>query len=619
MADLVTQNTIFAESGGRLNARNPRSSATGPAQFIDGTWLAMIRKYRPDLAAGKSDSQILALRTDPVLGKPLAVEMTARYGAENRDYLNSRGLQGEGNTYLAHFAGPQGAAAVLSNPNAPVERLLSPGAIEANPFLRGMTGQQVIDWASRKETGVASNPASAMAANLRRRFGSGTMGGATRVAGQEAVNAGVGSQGIDNLKKALKASGYDADQLDLGQSLQKAGIEAGTKAKNWQQSLLAALTAGVGGYVEGEQGAAKKANDAAVMDAVMNAGPNDNFGGILAASGDPRLQAAAVDMAIKARQPKPMETLAPGATVYDPNSRQAVFTAPTAEPKVTPTDDIKNLDRINQERKAAGQPALTLEEYRVKPDTQKFDNLAKLRAERTKASESFVQTLQGYKRAETGFKEDNGAGDLALVYGVAKMLDPNSVVRESEFATTQQVASLPARIQGYFAKVTRGDRLSQQARDDLIKMAEAQLVTSRGLQKRTDTTYTDLTRAFGYDPAQVVTPFEDLPPEMPAPPAAAANPDLPRPVQTTRIDPATGQPMAAAAQPAPTVPPMTPPGVEGRLPATPGNPSFMQQQMQAAAQANTVPEPVRVNTIDEAMALQPGTRFITPDGRVKVR
>ena len=52
---------VHIESRGRANAKNLLSSATGAGQFIDTTWLDMIRRNRPDLAEGRTRTQILAL------------------------------------------------------------------------------------------------------------------------------------------------------------------------------------------------------------------------------------------------------------------------------------------------------------------------------------------------------------------------------------------------------------------------------------------------------------------------------------------------------------------------------------------------------------------------------
>lgn len=149
---------IGAESGGDPTAKNPNSSATGAGQFISSTWLDTLKAARPDLAEGKSDQEILALRNDPALSR----EMTEAYAAQNGAILSKAGQPvTPGTTYLAHFAGPQGAVGVLSaDPSTPIDRVLTPAAINANPFLRGMTAGDLRAWADRKMGGGQGAPAS---------------------------------------------------------------------------------------------------------------------------------------------------------------------------------------------------------------------------------------------------------------------------------------------------------------------------------------------------------------------------------------------------------------------------------------------------------------------------
>lgn len=145
--------TVGIESGGDPNAKNPNSTATGSAQFIDATWLEITRRNRPDLIAGKSDAEILAMRTDP----KLSLEMAEAYGRQNGAYLQSKGIEPTAaNIYLAHFMGPGGAAkALAADPDAPISSVMSADEIAANAAIGGgdfalFTVADLTAWAADK-------------------------------------------------------------------------------------------------------------------------------------------------------------------------------------------------------------------------------------------------------------------------------------------------------------------------------------------------------------------------------------------------------------------------------------------------------------------------------------
>lgn len=147
----VADRIVNAESGGDPNAKNPRSSATGAGQFIDSTWLDTVKKSNPQLASGKTDAELLALRSNPDISR----DMTAAYAASNGDHLKNNGIDPTpGNTYLAHFAGPAGATAILkADPATPIGSIVGQQAMIANPFLKNMTAGDLRSWADKRMGG----------------------------------------------------------------------------------------------------------------------------------------------------------------------------------------------------------------------------------------------------------------------------------------------------------------------------------------------------------------------------------------------------------------------------------------------------------------------------------
>ena len=143
---------IGVESNGKSNAQNKDSTAGGQGQFINSTWLSMIKKYRPELARGKSKPQIIGMKYNGQLNR----EMTVAYTNENAAALNKAGINStEGNLYLSHFSGVGTAIKALrANPNAHVSTVYGADAIKANPKVLGgnKTIGDVIRWANNHMT-----------------------------------------------------------------------------------------------------------------------------------------------------------------------------------------------------------------------------------------------------------------------------------------------------------------------------------------------------------------------------------------------------------------------------------------------------------------------------------
>ena len=150
-------NRIMQNEG---SGKDPRSSAVGG--FIDSTWLDLIRSKRPDLAQGKTDADILALRADAGLRR----DMTAAYLDQTAAYFKGQGLEASpGSLYLGHVLGPGAAAAVLkADPRKPVADVLLDvyhdpakvqAIIDANPkVFGGQLAGSVVNWANGKMGGA---------------------------------------------------------------------------------------------------------------------------------------------------------------------------------------------------------------------------------------------------------------------------------------------------------------------------------------------------------------------------------------------------------------------------------------------------------------------------------
>lgn len=134
--------------------RNPASSAVGPYQFVDSTFVDQFRRNFPDIARNLPPEQILTFRGAQLPdGRRVEDVMGPALTRQNQESLTRAGFApSAGNTYLAHFLGAGGAQAVLrADPNTPISQLVSPEAIRANPSILGVPGVtagQIVQWAN---------------------------------------------------------------------------------------------------------------------------------------------------------------------------------------------------------------------------------------------------------------------------------------------------------------------------------------------------------------------------------------------------------------------------------------------------------------------------------------
>jgi hypothetical protein len=145
--------TAIRESSLNPEAKAQTSSAVGLFQFLESTWLQVMKEQGPRLGyqqysdAISVDSggdyvirdkglrqEILALREDP----QIAADMAAAFTQSNGAYLEARFGKhpSPGELYIAHFLGPQGAdrlfRAGLENPDQ-VAATLFPRQAKSNP------------------------------------------------------------------------------------------------------------------------------------------------------------------------------------------------------------------------------------------------------------------------------------------------------------------------------------------------------------------------------------------------------------------------------------------------------------------------------------------------------
>lgn len=114
------------------------------------------------------------------------------------------------------------------------------------------------------------------------------------------------------------------------------------------------------------------------------------------------------------------------------------------------------------------------------------------------------------QRLEKAMEENKSGGskiavDQALITILNKMLDPQSVVRESEYARTPQDMALWNRIKGKFEKwSTGGAGLTDDDRNAIYSMVRKFYSVSESMYNQQVDYFTDLAKDYGYAPENIV-------------------------------------------------------------------------------------------------------------------
>lgn len=135
---------------------------------------------------------------------------------------------------------------------------------------------------------------------------------------------------------------------------------------------------------------------------------------------------------------------------------------------------------------------------------------------------SYQQALPPYQSMIDTAKTDSKASDLNLVYGLGKIMDPNSVVREGEMVMVNNTSSLPDWLQGAINSVNGGSRLEPATRTAILNEARSRMTAYRGALDNDISQYRGIIGRRGMNEADVLPTLGDIPevPSLTPPPAA---------------------------------------------------------------------------------------------------
>jgi hypothetical protein len=152
-----------------------------------------------------------------------------------------------------------------------------------------------------------------------------------------------------------------------------------------------------------------------------------------------------------------------------------------------------------------------------------------LRDEFNALTKDFRTVQDAYSKIES--TSQTGAGDMSMLYSYVKLLDPGSVVRESEFATAAASGSFGESVQGAVQRLATGERLPDSLRNAFKAEAKSIFAAQKSGYERLKTSYGNLATRTGVPTENVIVDY--------------AAPEAVPPVTLGTQPPAGGAPFAA--------------------------------------------------------------------------
>lgn len=122
----------------------------------------------------------------------------------------------------------------------------------------------------------------------------------------------------------------------------------------------------------------------------------------------------------------------------------------------------------------------------------------------------FDTVNSAYGKIIASAQNPSAMGDVALIFNYMKILDPTSTVREGEFATVQQAGSIPQRVVAQYNEAVKGERFSDETREDLFNRATKLYESEKNLYNKRIVDFTDIAQKNDIDPTKIIRSIKPI-------------------------------------------------------------------------------------------------------------
>jgi hypothetical protein len=167
------------------------------------------------------------------------------------------------------------------------------------------------------------------------------------------------------------------------------------------------------------------------------------------------------------------------------------------QPSVTPTSATTTISPNIKKRAQTKQDI-----FKQEQDTRK-DYMA------TPEVKNFGEVRSAYNMIDVGLKEKSPAGDLTAATKFMKLLDPTSVVRETELILAMEATGVVDRAKNYFKRLESGEKLTPSQREDFRNVAKQLYKAAESVKLKYDNQYIEIAKSNNLDPSKIVMDYKD--------------------------------------------------------------------------------------------------------------
>jgi len=168
--------------------------------------------------------------------------------------------------------------------------------------------------------------------------------------------------------------------------------------------------------------------------------------------------------------------------------------------ELAPTDAMATIDAINADKlalavdteKAKSDFTVGSKEYQLKT----ADALRKEYNGQLKEA-GYMELEQNYEKIKRAIDSGTPIGDVASATSIMKLLDPGSVVRESELEMAMKTTGLWDRMTSFSERTLGGTKLTQPQRDEFEKLAREFYEVAKDTKVKIDRRYADIANQYG--------------------------------------------------------------------------------------------------------------------------